>query len=111
MILDVRSDGEWAGKESRGNRRAGRIPGSVHIEWLHNVTPDQLHMLKPAADLRRMFEAAGVTPDKEIITVCQAGIRAAQAAMTLHLLGYENVRTYDGSFAECGNREDTPIEP
>jgi thiosulfate/3-mercaptopyruvate sulfurtransferase len=110
IILDVRSDEEWRGKESRGNKRAGRIPGSVHIEWLQNVTGEH-HILKPAAELREMFEKAGVTPDKEVVTVCQAGIRAAQAAMTLRLLGYEKVRTYDGSFAEWGNREDTPIEP
>src|SRR5438067_6831396 len=84
LILDVRSEGEWQGKESRGNKRAGRIPGSVHIEWLNNLTPDEVHALKPAAELRAMFEKEGVSPDREIITVCQAGIRAAQAAMTLH---------------------------
>ncbi len=110
VILDVRSNAEWAGAESRGNRRSGRIPGSVHVEWLDNVTADQVQLLRPAADLRAMYEKAGVTPDKEVITVCQAGIRAAQAAMTLRLLGYERVRTYDGSFGEWGNRDDTPIE-
>ena len=49
-----------------------------------------------------MFEAAGVTPDKEVVTVCQGGIRAAQAAFTLTLLGYENVRDYDGSLRRLG---------
>ncbi len=110
VILDARSDGEWQGLESRGNKRAGRIPGSVHMEWLRNVGDDELQLLKPADELRRMYEAAGVTPDKEVITVCQAGIRAAQAAIVLKLLGYERVRVYDGSFAEWGNRDDTPIE-
>jgi thiosulfate/3-mercaptopyruvate sulfurtransferase len=110
VILDVRSDGEWQGAESRSNRRTGRIPGSVHIEWLHNVTGDAAQLLKSADELRKMYEAAGVTPDKEVITVCQAGIRAAQSATTLRLLGYDRVRVYDGSFAEWGNRDDTPIE-
>jgi thiosulfate/3-mercaptopyruvate sulfurtransferase len=110
VILDVRSEGEWAGTESRGNRRTGHIPGSVHLEWLDNVSADELQLLKPAEVLKRMYDEAGVTPDKEVITLCQAGIRAAQAATVLTLLGFEKVRVYDGSFAEWGNRDDTPIE-
>jgi thiosulfate/3-mercaptopyruvate sulfurtransferase len=110
VILDVRSDGEWQGTESRGNRRTGRIPGSVHVEWLQNVTADELQLMKDADYLRSMYARAGVTPDKEVITVCQSGIRAAQAAVVLKLLGYERVRVYDGSFAEWGNRDDTPLE-
>jgi thiosulfate/3-mercaptopyruvate sulfurtransferase len=110
VILDARSDGEWAGNESRSNRRTGRIPGSVHFEWLVNVTDDDVHMMKPPEELRRMYESAGVTPDKEVITLCQGGIRAAQSAATLYLLGFEKVRVYDGSFGEWGNRDDTPLE-
>jgi thiosulfate/3-mercaptopyruvate sulfurtransferase len=110
VILDVRSDGEWAGTESRGNRRTGHIPSSVHIEWLDNVTADEEQLIKDADSLRRMYEGAGVTPDKEVIALCQAGIRAAQSATVLKLLGYDRVRVYDGSFAEWGNRDDTPLE-
>jgi thiosulfate/3-mercaptopyruvate sulfurtransferase len=110
VILDVRSDGEWEGSETRGNRRSGRIPSAVHLEWLNNVSADELQLLKPADVLARMYDEAGVTRDKEVIAVCQAGVRAAQAATVLTLLGFEKVRVYDGSFAEWGNREDTPIE-
>lgn len=109
VVLDVRSDGEWDGSNSRGNKRQGHMPGAVHLEWTHNLTDDDMKRWKPADDLRAMFEAAGVTPDKEVITVCQGGIRAAQAAFTLHLLGFEKVRNYDGSFSDWGNRDDTPI--
>ena len=109
VILDVRSDGEWEGKNDRGNKRAGHMPGAVHIEWLNNVQPSGSRQIKPADELRTMFEAAGVTPDKEVVTVCQGGIRAAQAAATLHLLGYDNVRLYDGSFLDWANRDDTPL--
>jgi thiosulfate/3-mercaptopyruvate sulfurtransferase len=109
VLLDVRSDAEWLGLNDRGNKRAGRIPGAVHLEWLNNVTPDEERRLKPAEALRAQFEAIGVTPDKEIVTYCQGGIRAAQAAMTLRLLGYERVRNYDGSFFEWANRDDTPL--
>jgi thiosulfate/3-mercaptopyruvate sulfurtransferase len=110
VILDARSEGEWRGTETRGNRRTGHIPGAVHIDWLDNVTDDELQLLRDADGLRDMYRRAGVTPDKEIITICQAGIRAAQSATVLRLLGYENVRVYDGSFAEWGNRDDTPLE-
>jgi thiosulfate/3-mercaptopyruvate sulfurtransferase len=109
IVLDVRSDGEWQGTNNRGNRRAGHMPEAVHIEWTKNLRTEEARRIKPAAELRAMFEAQGVTPDKEVITVCQGGIRAAQAAATLHLLGYEKVRNYDGSFADWGNREDTPL--
>jgi thiosulfate/3-mercaptopyruvate sulfurtransferase len=110
VILDVRSDAEWRGEESRGNRRTGRIPGSVHVEWLNTVTADELQLLKPADILRGLYMEAGVTPDREVITVCQSGIRAAQTATVLKLLGFDRVRVYDASFAEWGNRDDTPIE-
>jgi thiosulfate/3-mercaptopyruvate sulfurtransferase len=107
VVLDVRSDGEWDGTNTRGNKRGGHIPGAVHLEWTNNVGDN--HALKPADALRAMYEAAGVTPDKEVITVCQGGIRAAQTALTLTALGYGRVRNYDGSFREWGNRDDTPI--
>jgi thiosulfate/3-mercaptopyruvate sulfurtransferase len=109
VVLDVRSDGEWDGSNLRGNKRQGHMPGAVHIEWTHNLTPDELRRFKSSEELKSMFESAGVTPDKEVITVCQGGIRAAQAAFTLSLLGYDKVRNYDGSFGDWGNRDDTPI--
>lgn len=109
VVLDVRSDGEWNGTNTRGNKRQGHMPGAVHLEWTNNLAADDLKRWKSADDLKAMFEAAGVTPDKEVVTVCQGGIRAAQAAFTLSLIGYNNVRDYDGSFGDWGNRDDTPI--
>lgn len=69
IVLDVRSDGEWEGTNSRGNKRAGHIPGAVHIEWTNNVRADDERCFKSAEELKEMLEAAGVTPDKEVITV------------------------------------------
>jgi thiosulfate/3-mercaptopyruvate sulfurtransferase len=109
VVLDVRAIEEWEGTETRGNKRGGHMPGAVHLEWLDSVREAPVRGLKPAGELKAMFEAAGVTPDKEVITVCQAGIRAAQASLVLNLLGYNNIRVYDASFREWGNREDTPI--
>lgn len=69
VVLDVRSDGEWEGTNTRGNKRAGHIPGAVHIEWVNNLSPDDVRRFKSADELRQLYAAAGVTPEKEIITV------------------------------------------
>jgi len=68
LFLDVRSGGEWEGTNARGNKRVGRVPGSVHLEWLNFVTKDKFQTIKPASELRDMLAAAGVTPEKEVVT-------------------------------------------
>ena len=107
VILDARSDGEYCGTTVRA-RRGGAVPGAVHIEWTRNLTPDG--EFKPAEELRRMYEGAGVTPDREVIAYCQGGYRAAHAYLALRLLGYPRVRNYVGSWKEWGDREELPIE-
>src|SRR4051812_4923407 len=107
VILDTRSDGEHAGTTVRA-KRGGAIPGAVHIEWTPNLAPGGA--FKSAGELRAMYESAGVTPDKEVITYCQGGYRAAHAYLALRLLGYPRVRNYTGSWKEWGDREDLPIE-
>jgi thiosulfate/3-mercaptopyruvate sulfurtransferase len=107
VILDTRSDGEYHGTTVRA-KRGGAIPGAVHIEWTKNLTPHG--DFKPADELRAMYEEAGVTPDKEVITYCQGGYRAAHSYLALRLLGYSRVRTYVGSWKEWGDREHLPIE-
>jgi thiosulfate/3-mercaptopyruvate sulfurtransferase len=107
VILDTRSDGEYDGTTVRA-KRGGAIPGAVHVEWTRNLGPDGAY--KPAAELRAMYEGVGVTPDKEVVTYCQGGYRAAHSYLALRLLGYPRVRNYTGSWKEWGDREDLPIE-
>jgi thiosulfate/3-mercaptopyruvate sulfurtransferase len=107
VLLDTRTDGEWNGSVVRA-KRGGRIPGAVHVEWTRNLADDGA--FKPAAALRAMYEQAGVTPDKEVVTYCQGGYRAAHGYLALRLLGYPRVRNYTGSWKEWGDRVEVPVE-
>jgi len=108
LTCDARGPNEYLGRDVRA-ARGGRIPGSVNIEWTAAVNPDG--MFKSAAELGALYQAAGFTPDKNIITYCQTGVRGAHTWFVLsELLGYPSVRNYDGSWAEYGNNPESPIE-
>jgi thiosulfate/3-mercaptopyruvate sulfurtransferase len=106
-LLDTRSDEEHCGTLVRA-ARGGTIPGSVHLEWTRNLGPDGAY--KPASELAAMYAAAGVTPDREVVTYCQGGYRGAHAYLALRLLGYPKVSNYLGSWREWGDRVDLPIQ-
>jgi thiosulfate/3-mercaptopyruvate sulfurtransferase len=106
-IVDARSTAEYCGTWVRA-ARGGAIPHAIHIEWLRNL--DANGEFKSAAELRAMYEGAGVTPDREVVSYCQGGYRAAHTYLALRLLGYSRLRNYVGSWREWGNRTDTPVE-
>jgi thiosulfate/3-mercaptopyruvate sulfurtransferase len=107
VIVDARTDDEYCGTMVRA-KRGGAVPGAIHIEWTRNLTP--AGDFRPADELREMYRSAGVLPDRQVITYCQGGYRAAHSYLALRLLGYPNVRNYVGSWKEWGDREDLPIE-
>jgi thiosulfate/3-mercaptopyruvate sulfurtransferase len=107
VILDTRTDAEHEGSLVRA-RRGGAVPGAVHIEWTRNLA--ESGEFKSADELKKLYEDAGVTPDREVITYCQGAYRAANSYLALRLLGYPRVRMYIGSWKEWGDREDLPIE-
>lgn len=107
VMLDTRSSAEYYGTKVRA-KRAGVIPGAVHIEWTRNLNDDGA--FKAAADLRTMYEREGITPAQEVVTYCQGGYRAAHSYLALRLLGYPRIRNYIGSWKEWGDREDLRIE-
>ena len=106
-ILDTRSEGEYLGTTVRA-ARGGAVPGAIQIEWTHNLGADG--KFKSNAELKAMYDKAGITPDKEVISYCQGGYRAAHSYVALLLLGFPKVRNYIGSWKEWGDRLDLPLE-
>lgn len=116
ILVDVRTNDEYNGKtlapteySPEYGQIGGHIPGAVNVPWSKMVNEDGT--LKPADELKKLYESVNVTPNKEIITYCGIGERASYTWFVLkYLLGYPNVKTYDGSWLEWGNTMGNPIE-
>lgn len=115
-LVDVRSPGEFSGEllapanlPQEGAQRGGHIPGAANIPWGQAVREDGT--FKSADELRALYGGKGVTPDKEVIAYCRIGERSSHTWFVLnYLLGYPQVRNYDGSWTEWGSLIGAPIE-
>jgi thiosulfate/3-mercaptopyruvate sulfurtransferase len=116
--VDVRSPAEYSGERlhmpeypNEGALRGGHIPGAANIPWARAINPDN-GTFKTADELRAIYEGeAKVKADDDVIVYCRIGERSSHTWFVLtHLLGYKNVRNYDGSWTEWGNLVGVPIE-
>ena len=116
-LVDVRSPKEYTGEllhmpnyPQEGATRGGHIPGAVSIPWSTAVN-DEDSTFKSADELREIYGGKGIKSDKEVIAYCRIGERSSLTWFVLkYLLGYPNVKNYDGSWTEWGNLVDAPIE-
>jgi len=114
-LVDVRSVDEFTGKiiappgMSETAQRAGHIPGAANIPWAQAANEDGT--FKSADALKQLYGAKGVNGDSEIIAYCRIGERSSHTWFVLkYLLGYDNVKNYDGSWTEWGNLVGAPVE-
>ncbi len=116
-LVDVRSPKEYSGEllhmpnyPQEGATRGGHIPGAANIPW-SQATNEADSTFKTPDELRKLYTAQGVTPDKDIIAYCRIGERSSHTWFVLtYLLGYPRVRNYDGSWTEWGNLVNAPID-
>jgi thiosulfate/3-mercaptopyruvate sulfurtransferase len=108
VLVDCRSPKEFTGQIGRGERK-GRIPGSVNVPVGRFLDPET-KMWRDSAEIRKMFETAGVTPDRRVITYCNAGVSAAVGLLALRLLGYEDSANFAGSWYEWESDPANPVQ-
>jgi thiosulfate/3-mercaptopyruvate sulfurtransferase len=116
VLVDVRSPQEFSGEitsppeyPTEHAQRGGHIPGAVNIPWAKAVNEDGT--FKSVEELKKLYQEKGISPEKEIISYCRIGERSSHTWFVLkYLLGYPNVKNYDGSWTEWGNMIGNPIE-
>ena len=108
-LWDARSAEEYEGSKIL-SQRGGHIPGAININCLELIDQQRQTRLIDSNDLTQRLQTAGLTKDKTIITYCQTHHRSALAYLALKILGFDAIKGYDGSWAEWGNRDDTPID-
>jgi thiosulfate/3-mercaptopyruvate sulfurtransferase len=116
-LVDVRSPGEYSGEllhmpdyPQEGAMRGGHIPGAASVPWARAAAEDAT--FKPRSELEAIYlDEVGLAPDDDVVAYCRIGERSSHTWFVLtHLLGFDQVRNYDGSWTEWGNSVRVPIE-
>lgn len=110
-IIDTRTVDEYTGKRQKiGAVVGGRIPGSIHIDWAECIDYHSTLKFKSYEELVAIFAPLGLAKDDPILTYCHTGVRSAHTTFVLtELLGYTNVKNYDGSWTEWSQLEGYPV--
>lgn len=107
-IVDSRSKKEFDGAKDYSEARGGHLPGAVLIAFETMFNTD--NTVKSPAELKQMFQTAGLKPEDEIVTYCTAGIRSAHMALMMRMAGFGKARNYDASFYEWAGMKQLPVE-
>ena len=107
-IWDARSASEYDGSKPLA-KRSGHIPGAVNIDWLELIDRQRNMRFIDIQQLQTKLNTLGLSKDKTIVTHCQTHHRSGLSYLLMKILAYPNIKAYDGSWSEWGNRQDTPI--
>ncbi|NER15864.1 sulfurtransferase [Spongiivirga citrea] len=112
IVLDTRSSEEFTGKRrKKGAVKAGRIPKSIHIDWANAIDYHGTKKFKTKAELEVIYGKMNASKNDTIIVYCHTGVRSAHTTFVLkEILGYKNVRNYDGSWTEWSQFNTLPFE-
>lgn len=109
-LLDARTVAEMDGSDTRLSSRGGVIPSAIPVYW-EDLLDREKQTFKPADDLRALYAAKGLAPSDEVIAYCWVGHRSAVDLFALHLIGFDRLRNYLGSWEEWSRRMDLPTAP
>lgn len=109
-IWDARTEAEYRGEKVVNAKKGGHIPGARWLEWTDCLISPTDTRLRPNAELLATLRSRDITPEHSVITHCQTHRRSGLTYLVAKHLGFKQVRCYDGSWFEWGNRDDTPTE-
>ena len=110
-IIDCRTEEEFSGqRHKQGAKKAGRIPNSVSLDWIHSIDPSNANKFLPIDQLEKVYQSILPNKNENIVVYCHSGVRSAHTTFVLtQLLAYKNVRNYEGSWTEW-SAHDLPFE-